>query len=182
MPITRSHAPPDGCRRSQRPTAAKKEADVAARLQALEDMDNAALRKEWRRLYRVAPPKRIRRDLLLLAVAWKIQEQAFGGLSTATKRRLADLADGNGRGPSDPPPQATRLKPGARLVRAWQGKTHTVTVTEDGFRWNGKTWRSLTKIAGEITGSHWSGPRFFGLTGTKPDTVSNMESGTSDER
>jgi hypothetical protein len=55
------------------------------------------------------------------------------------------------------------LKPGARLVREWRGRTHTVTVTEDGFEYAGENYPSLTKIAKKITGAHWSGPRFFGL-------------------
>jgi hypothetical protein len=182
MPNDQSDSSPVSRRDSHASGARKKAVDVAARLQALEDMDNVALREEWRRLYRVAPPKRIRRDLLLLAVAWKIQEQAFGGLSAATKRRLVDLADGNGRSPNGAASQSARLKPGARLVREWQGRTHTVTVTEDGFHWNGKTWRSLTKIAGQITGSHWSGPRFFGLKGSSAVTMSGADTGASDEQ
>jgi hypothetical protein len=56
------------------------------------------------------------------------------------------------------------LKPGARLVREWRGRTHTITVTEDGFEYAGTSYPSLTKIANKITGGHWSGPRFFGLT------------------
>src|SRR5580700_8003659 len=55
------------------------------------------------------------------------------------------------------------LKPGAGLVREWRGRTHTVTVTEDGFEYAGTSYPSLTKIAKKITGAHWSGPRFFGL-------------------
>lgn len=51
------------------------------------------------------------------------------------------------------------------MLREWNGVTHVVEVTETGFLWNGETWRSLSAIAREITGAHWSGPRFFGLTG-----------------
>ncbi len=58
-----------------------------------------------------------------------------------------------------------RLKPGAKLTREWRGETHTVIVLEDGFEWRGRKWRSLSSIAREITGAHWSGPRFFGLNG-----------------
>jgi len=150
-----------------KPKSRQSAAAVGARLRALETMENADLREEWRRLYRVPPPKRIRRELLLLAVAYKIQEQALGGLSAATKRRLAALANNGAVADQPTPRKSTRLKPGAKLVRSWQGETHTVTVTEDGFLWNGRTWRSLSKIAGEITGSHWSGPRFFGLTDSR---------------
>ena len=137
--------------------------DVAARLRALEQMDGSALRAEWRRLYRAHPPKGVRRDLLMLGVAWKIQEQAYGGLRAATKRRLADLAQILDRDGDVTRNRVARLKPGAKLVREWHGKTHTVIVCEDGFEWKGRHWRSLSVIAREITGGHWSGPRFFGL-------------------
>lgn len=136
---------------------------VAARLQALEEMDCSALRAEWRRFYRAQPPKRVSRNLLFLGVAWKIQEQACGGLGTATRRRVADLAKTLERGGDITRSRTAPLKPGAKLIREWRGETHTVIVIEDGFEWKGRHWRSLSVIAREITGGHWSGPRFFGL-------------------
>jgi hypothetical protein len=138
---------------------------VNVALRALAEMDYGALRAEWRRHYRGHPPKRVSRDLLVLGIAWKIQARSHGGLRATTKRRIAalakiDLDDGSGaRG------RVARLKPGARLVREWHGQTHTVMVLEDGFEWRGQHWRSLSVIAREITGTHWSGPRFFGLNG-----------------
>ena len=138
---------------------------VATRLQALEQMEYATLRSEWRRLYRSPAPKRVARDLLVLGVAWKIQEKAYGGHSAATRRRLADLARTVERDGDVTRNRVARLKPGAKLVREWRGKTHTVVILEDGFEWKGKQWRSLSAIAREITGVHWSGPRFFGLNG-----------------
>ena len=136
---------------------------VAARLQTLGQMDYAALRREWRRLYRAQPPNRVARDLLELGVAWKIQEQAYGGLSVATKRHLAEMAKVMNRDGDITRIRVARLKPGAKLIREWHGKVHTVIVVEDGFEWRGRHWRSLSVIAREITGVHWSGPRFFGL-------------------
>ncbi len=136
---------------------------VAIKLQALEEMDSAALRSEWRRLYRANPPQRVGRDLLMLGIAWKIQAQAFGGLGTVTKRRLAELMNTLGQKGDIRRNRVARLKPGARLLREWHGETHTVIVQEDGFVWKNRTWRSLSAIAREITGVHWSGPRFFGL-------------------
>ena len=150
---------------------------VTIRLQALEQMDYGALRAEWRRLFRAHPPKRVSRDLLMLGVAWKIQEQAHGGLGAATKRRLADLAktmEKNGDVTRD---RVTCFKPGARLVREWHGETHTVIVLEDGFQWKGTRWRSLSVIAREITGVHWSGPRFFGLKGRAKAETGSAEMG-----
>lgn len=138
---------------------------VPARLQALDAMDHAALRSEWRRLYRVDPPKRVSRDLLALGIGWKIQERAYGGFSAAAKRRLADLARTLERDGDVTRNRIARLRPGARLLREWRGESHTVIVREDGFEWRGRLWRSLSAIAREITGAQWSGPRFFGMTG-----------------
>jgi len=136
---------------------------VGAKLQALERMDHAALRAEWRRLYRAEPPKRVARELLTLGVGWKIQEQAYGGLRAVTRRTLAELSKTLERDGDVTRSRVTRLKPGAKLIREWHGKTHTVIVLEEGFEWRGKPWRSLSVIARTITGMHWSGPRFFGL-------------------
>ena len=137
--------------------------DAAGKLQTLEQMDHAALRAEWRRLYRANPPRKVTRNLLLLAVAWKIQEQAYGGLGAATRRRVANLAETLERDGDVIRSRVARLRPGAKLVREWRGETHTVIVCEEGFEWRGRRWRSLSVIAREITGGHWSGPRFFGL-------------------
>ena len=71
------------------------------------------------------------------------------------------------------PTPSLSLKPGARLVREWGGRTHTVTVTEDGFEYAGTSYPSLTKIAKKITGAHWSGPRFFGLLAAGAERPSN---------
>ncbi len=157
---TESTARADGGR-----SDASSEDAVAVKLRALAEMDYDELRAEWRRLYRAHPPKRVARDLLMLGVAWKIQEQASGGLGRTTKRRLADLANTMEEDGDLARHRVARLRPGAKLVREWQGVVHRVVVLEDGFEWNGAPWRSLSAIACEITGSHWSGPRFFGLNG-----------------
>ncbi len=136
---------------------------LTRKLAALADLDAIDLKREWRRLYRSNPPLHIRRDLLVLAIAWKLQKRVHGGLTAAQKRRLAGIAEElrkNGELSADP---AIRLKPGLRLVREWRGKTHNVLVLEDGFEWNGERRRSLSAIAREITGTQWSGPLFFGL-------------------
>jgi hypothetical protein len=96
-------------------------------------------------------------------VAYRIQELTHGGLSKATRRQLLAATkelESNGRVVPD---GGARLRPGAQLVREWHGRTHTVTVADDGFEYVGKAYSSLTKIAQAITGAHWSGPRFFGL-------------------
>ena len=120
------------------------------------------LHDEWRRLYNSEPPT-ISRDLLAMGIAYRRQEIEHGGLGKATLRKLQTLArtlrDTGRVGPAP----GLALKPGARLIRKWHGRTHTVTVTEDGFEYGGTSFSSLTPIAKTITGTHWSGPRFFGL-------------------
>ncbi len=141
----------------------KSAAELETKLRALTVMDGDGLRREWRRLYRSHPPLHIRRDLLVLAIAWKLQEKVHGGLTAAQKRRLAGMAEDLKKGGDLSAGPTIRLKPGSRLVREWQGETHDVLVLEDGFEWNGERRHSLSAIAREITGTHWSGPRFFGL-------------------
>ncbi len=141
----------------------KSTAELEAKLTALTVVDGDGLRAEWRRLYRSHPPLHIRRDLLVLAIAWKLQEKVYGGLTAAQKRKLADIAEELKKGGNLSAGPAIRMKPGLRLVREWRGETHTVLVLEDGFEWNGKRRRSLSAIAWEITGTRWSGPLFFGL-------------------
>ncbi len=177
MSVTEVHPAGSPARADGRRSDANSEDAVAAKLQALAEMDYGALRDEWRRLYRAHPPKRVSRDLLQLGVAWKIQEKANGGLSAALKRRLADLAKTMKQDGDIARNRVARLKPGAKLIREWQGETHTVAVLEDGFEWQGKRWRSLSVIAREITGSHWSGPRFFGLNGKAEAGVAIGEAG-----
>jgi predicted phage terminase large subunit-like protein len=101
---------------------------------------------------------------MIRAIAYRLQEIAHGGASKATLRRLTTLAVEFETGGTIAPPPSPKIKPGSRLVREWHGRTHTVTVTDDGFEFQGKSYRSLTKIAHDITGAKWSGPRFFGLT------------------
>lgn len=143
-------------------------ARLAEQLAALETMSAAELREAWQRLYRVQPPPRLRRDLLLLAVGWKLQEQVFGGLSAATRRRLATLAASRRDTGRSTQALLGRLRPGATLIREWHGTVHRVSVLDDGYEWNGSRWPSLSAIARAITGARWSGPRFFGLTSSAP--------------
>ena len=177
MSVTDVHTTGSPARADGAPSDAGSEDAVAARLRALEGMTHDDLRVEWRRLYRAHPPKRVSRDLLMLGVAWKVQERAYGGLGAATKRRIADLAKTVERNGDVTRNRVARLKPGAKLVREWRGETHTVIVLDDGFEWRGKRRRSLSVIAKLITGAHWSGPRFFGLNGKVEAGVAIGEAG-----
>lgn len=152
------------------PSAEQSDTGLAERLAALSRVPYAELHAEWRRLYRAHPPKKIGRDVLELGLAWKLQEKALGGTSVSTKRRLIDLAQAMETNGDLTKARAAKVKPGAKLVREWRGETHDVLVLEGGFLWKGERWRSLSLIAREITGTRWSGPRFFGLTGSKERT------------
>lgn len=124
------------------------------------------LREEYRQLYHNNAP-RLSRNLLVRAIGYRRQEIEHGGLGKATRRKLQTIAKTiRSTGRVGPTPSLS-LKPGARLVREWHGRTHTVTVTDDGFEYAGASYPSLTKIAKKITGAHWSGPRFFGLLAAK---------------
>jgi hypothetical protein len=138
-------------------------------LQALPGRSTQELKQVWQTLLGTQPPNKLSRDLLIRVIADKLQEAALGGLAPTVKRRLAALArrteNGTETGPAHP---MARLKPGTKLVRAWRGKTHVVLVLENGFEHQGKRYTSLTQIADEVTGAHWSGPRFFGLIKPRP--------------
>ena len=107
---------------------------------------------------------RARTVVLRLGIAYRLQEKKQGGLSRESKRLLRQaIAVARQDSVAATPPR--RLAPGTRLVRDWHGAGHTVTVLDEGFEYDGSTWRSLTAIAKAITGTHRNGPRFFGLTG-----------------
>jgi hypothetical protein len=154
--------------------------ELSRMLEALPALSPAELRSEWRRLYRSQPP-RLSRDLLIRAIAYRMQELRYGGLSKTIKRKLVTLAtapQSDGEIALEPVQKISR---GARLVREWNGRTHTVTVQEEGFTYAGRSYRSLTAIAREITGAHWSGPRFFGLARPPKRLVPSL-AGTGSER
>ena len=116
------------------------------------------LRAVWRKTLRSSPPPGLTKDLVARFLCWHIQEQALGGLDANTAKLLDSLARGNKR-----PDRARHLKPGTVLVREHQGERHTVTVVPGGYVWREATYASLSSIARAITGTTWSGPRFFGL-------------------
>ena len=124
----------------------------------------AVLRTRWRRLYgRDAPMSSA--DLLARAIAWGLQEKRHGGLDRGVQRELERLvhdpaADGQ-RG------SEKRLKAGTRLIRDWGDRRHVVLVRDDGYVFEDRHYASLSQIASDITGAHWSGPRFFGLKPTR---------------
>ena len=137
--------------------------DMTSKLERLKQLSPDDLRTEWRRYFRNEPPPRIGRDLMIRAVAHKMQEQALGGLKGPVKRKLKALMETIGAGKHVGVAGAAVLKPSMRLMREWRGQRYDVHILDNGFEFQGCTYQSLTAIAGEITGTHWSGPRFFGL-------------------
>jgi hypothetical protein len=148
--------------RQQRTEPAAIEAEIAH----LRSLALDALRRRWRAVFARTPPAPLSKDLLGRMIAWRLQEQAFGGLD---RESLAFL-DGLARHGGSP---RRRLKPGTVLVRDYHGQRHTITVAADGFEWQGKTYASLSAIARAITGTSWSGPRFFALRPNGVPTRSN---------
>ncbi len=139
---------------------------LEAKLEALATMSPAQLRGEWLQLFRKAAPG-VTPHLLALAMAHHLQEKALGRLASEHVRELGRLAGkyaATGKINEDP---AAILKVGTRLVRDWHGTPHQVLIRDDGYLYGERVYRSLSQIARVITGTNWSGPRFFGLNSPK---------------
>ena len=157
----------------KRPTMEEVEREIAA----LDTLGTPALQKRWRELFKINPPPRIRSGFLKRAIAYRLQELVHGGLKPATKRQLRMYAeqarlrrmgkgiDAEERSGAPAPRQRVTLSVGTRLMREWNGVMQVVEVTPDGFVWRGTTYRTLSAVAVAITGTKWSGPKFFGLGG-----------------
>ena len=135
---------------------------LAAEIASLAKLPTEELRERWKALSGKPLPPEIGRSLLIRAIAYRVQEQAYGGLKPATRRLLARAVGERARGSARRPP-ARMAQAGTILIREWRGTAHRVTMLDDGVTFNGKRYRSLSEVARAITGSHWSGPRFFGL-------------------
>ncbi|HEV2515808.1 MAG TPA: DUF2924 domain-containing protein [Devosia sp.] len=147
---------------------------LRSEIAALDQLDLKALCQRWRQLYRTAAPAGFRRDLLIRAIAYKLQEKALGGLAPQARRKLLKIAaaaeSSDGFTTADAP---RRLRAGTRLIRDWKGTVHTVEVLADGFEWSGRRFTSLSAIAREITGTSWNGHTFFGVGRAKREKVSD---------
>ena len=131
-------------------------AAIAAEINRIRSLRLDALRRQWRLVFGRMHPCGLSKDLLGRIIVARLQERAFGGLDRVSLRFLESLAR------HERPPRR-QLKPGTVLVREYQGQRHTVTSLQDGFEWQGTTYSSLSAIARAITGTPWSGPRFFAL-------------------
>jgi hypothetical protein len=139
--------------------------DVEAELDRLSTMRIVDLRARYRELFRAAPPKAFGPDLLRRSIAHRIQERAYGGLPREHQQSLDQLVKAARAKPNGKLELPRRIKPGSELVRTWNRRTYRVVVLQGGFAYEGRgrTYKSLSEIASEITGTKWNGPRFFGL-------------------
>ena len=123
-------------------------------------LDRAGCIAEWRRLIGGRVPKHTSVAFMRKALAYERQCKLFGGLPSSATRVLAAVTKGKRIIVAARP----TIQPGTHLMREWNGRTYQVEVTDDGFVLDGRKYRSLSAIAKKITGAHWSGPRFFGIT------------------
>ena len=134
---------------------------LACEFASLSKLGIDELRERWKAMFGKGPSRDISRSFLTRAIAYRLQEKAFGGLKSSTRRLLEEFANDGADGSAAAPSRI--IQSGAVLVREWRGISHQVSVLEKGFRFRRKRYRSLSEVAREITGTRWSGPSFFGL-------------------
>ncbi len=162
-------------------------AELTAAVEGLSGLDFHQLRVRWRKTFRKQAPEHLGRSLLIRIIAYKLQEQAYGGLDRESVRYLdtiaANLKAGLGAKsvPAVPDPRTGKLRPGTLLLREYEGVAQRVAVTSDGFTWNGAAFGSLSEVARAMTGTNWNGPRFFGLR-DRPSSQSSANRGESSAR
>jgi hypothetical protein len=136
---------------------------LTAEIASLSKLDIDELRERWKAMFGKAPSRDIGRSFLTRAIAYRLQEKAFGGLKPSTQRLLAEFGIDGANGSALAAAPSRTVRSGAVLVREWRGISHQVSVLEKGFSFQGKRYRSLSEVARQITGTQWSGPLFFGL-------------------
>ena len=136
---------------------------IEAGLASLSGLPIGELRTIWRDRLGCESPKLRSRSVLLNELAWRIQAEAFGDFDSVTERRLTEIGQTLERDGDYEPKIRRDFSPGVVLTREWKGTIHKVTVMAQGFQYLGKRYKSLSDIARTITGTRWSGPRFFGL-------------------
>ena len=142
-------------------------------LSGLRELDLGELRQQWRILYKTEASPYLSHELLVRAVAYRMQEAALGGLRPQQQRQLRQVAQQLNQTAEIRRRARLELKSGTRLVREWRSRTYEVLVLDDGFSWQGTSYRSLSALARTITGTAWSGPLFFGV---KPNRPANRRS------
>lgn len=142
--------------------------EVSTEVNELRSMGAEALRVRWARRFRSTAPPIQSADVLMRLYAHKVQVETYGELDNETTKLLARARAAVARGKSPLPRTATQLRTGTVLVREWRGVTHRVLVLDRGFQHDNRRYQTLTEVARAITGTHWSGPRFFGLEEKSP--------------
>lgn len=137
--------------------------NIEVKIGQLEQWPRAELIAEWQKLYQKIPPRFISQQLLIRSIAYKWQEEAYGGLSKKTQQQLAKLIRQYQSNPKSLNSERPNIMSGTKLRRLWKGEMHEVTVSGDEYTYQEKTYRSLSEIARGITGARWNGPAFFGL-------------------
>jgi Protein of unknown function (DUF2924) len=141
----------------------EKQASVAAQIAQISRLSITELWPVWDR-YFSRRPVNPNRAFMESRLAYKLQEEAFGGLSNATRQRLQAIGAKHSKIKLRAQPRDIHFAPGTLLLREWGEREHRVVVTAQGqFEYEGSTFKSLTAVARHITGTHWSGPLFFGL-------------------
>jgi hypothetical protein len=136
---------------------------ISAKLAELPYLPTPKLRDLWHELFAKPAHPKLRRDLMIPILAYRIQEKVYGGLKLSARKRLQKLAEELERDPKAQLQPNRHIKTGTKLIRQWQGETHEVLVVDRGFDYRNKRYVSLSEIARQITGTRWSGPLFFGL-------------------
>jgi hypothetical protein len=136
---------------------------ITDQLSSLPSMHKEALARLWRGLFETDPPSRMRKELMLQFLAYRMQEQEFGPLSERSHRRLCQVAKAIKDSANTFLLQKIPIRAGTRLIRKWKDQVHIVNVEEDSYEYRGTRYDSLSEIARLITGTRWSGPLFFGL-------------------
>ncbi|WP_448218423.1 DUF2924 domain-containing protein [Endozoicomonas sp. 2B-B] len=141
------------------------QSSLAAKVAAIQKMSTKALLELWPKLYGTKAP-RLNKRLLRQRLAFRVQELELGSLSEKHKKQLQRLQKPSTKDKAVPKARVNKPPAGTRIVKEYEGETHEVIVTREGFEYRGQIYRSLSGIAKLITGSHWSGPVFFGLKGS----------------
>jgi Protein of unknown function (DUF2924) len=147
---------------------------ITERVAGLSTIGRSALVNLWQEVFKTDPPPKLRKGLLIRILAYRLQEQAFGGLSLETRTRLRQLAKRFELSPQSRVSKSPTIKPGTRLLREWRGQTHLVNVEQDGYEYRDNRYQSLSEIARLITGTQWSGPLFFGLKQKQPPSRAGL--------
>ena len=140
---------------------------TSADIAALPAMKKAQLLQVWERTFPTPPSAKLRRELMVPILAYRMQEVVHGGLSRTARTRLQRLIDERPTSSARVRKERSASQPASKLIRSWRGEIHEVLITTGGYVYRGETFRKLSPIAKRITGTQWSGPAFFGTKGAE---------------